>query len=245
MKRAPVSRLMNWSLICRSLGITEEHERAFVRDLALSRSDATYYSDTYEAKRIRTVQLYETKHALEKELAMFDAALPARLADCAASDLDVAGAARWLARYRLVMADRVAARTHEFQDMASTGACDLQLLRRAEKARDEMTAYYTQARCVYWANRKGAASRAEDSEGPDIVGLSPEHCRLHRSGDTLSQYTGLSPENCRPHPAARRKCVAFSVESAGDTEAPQSLPHYIGQSPEHRREHRAHHRAGV
>ena len=139
----------SWPAICRRFDITEEQEKAFTRGLALSRVDAIYFSGTHEAKRRQRVELFDRKHALEQALAVFDAALPARLADCVGSDQDVAGAACSLARQQLAMADRVAACSAEFKDIAYAADNDWQLLCRAQTARDEMLAYCRGARARY------------------------------------------------------------------------------------------------
>ena len=139
----------SWHAICRRFDVPEEQEQAFTRGLALSRVDAIYFAGTEAAKRRRRVELFDRKHALEQALAVFDAALPARLADCVGRDQDVAGAAGSLARQRLAMADRAAACSAEFKDVAHAADNDWQLWCRALAARDEMSAYYRGARARY------------------------------------------------------------------------------------------------
>lgn len=197
MQREP-----SWPAMCRRFDITGEQEQAFTRGLALSRADAGYFAETHEAKRVRRDERYDVKLALEQALAVFDAALTARLADRAGRDLDVAGAAHRLGRQRLAVADRVAARTSEFENMVMLTSDDWQHLQRAYTAIDGMHDYLRGALNRYRfeyltaTNQHDVLAQLYGVEGLPVF------------PDTPPRYTGLTMGALHRHKMAHKHLIA-------------------------------------
>ena len=185
-----------WPDVCHRFGISEEEERAFVRDAALSRSDTTYYAAAYEEKRVQRDLLFDKSRALVEELARFDTALPARLAARVGRGMKVAGAAYRLARERLVVAERVAACVSEYVDATILASSERQLWRDTAEASDRISAYYTHA-MECWLDSRGHTAWEEDPDGP--------------ATDTLPHYTAPSAISRR---AARTLARALPVPLA-------------------------------
>ena len=197
----------SWPAICRRFGITEEQEKAFTRGLALSRADTIYFAGTHMAKMLKRVELFGRRHVLEQALAVFDAAMPARLADCVGSDQDVAGAARSLAWQRLAMADRAAACSAEFKDVPHAADNDWQLWCRALAARDEMSAYYRGARARYMFEDLIDRTSAHNSVAQMYDRARIASLSSFPDMQTLPGYAGPTLDDRRRHGAAHDPTV--------------------------------------
>ena len=209
-----ITDFYEWPAICSTFGITEEHEREFVRGITSSHTDALYYEAMYHKKYARFVELRDKTRALLQDAHDFDESLSARLAERIAGDLDVVGAARDLTLHRLDLRDRAAECEYAELGMWHNFSHDRYLSDTAAGAGRAMTDYLIAARTKHDLAQEVEGYQRDRGAAPAFM---QELWALWRSRppfpatDTLPSYTGKSPSGRREYAATHARQMARSA----------------------------------